>query len=637
MTTLCKALPSLMLAVALWALSSHQARAQSQNDCTAFTTTVTGNANGQTVTNLSQNSPCVNWRLTFSTTGTLSTTVTFQTSPDNSTWTAVPNTVCSASVQPPCILQGANPISGTQGTAYLSAYGAYIRVITSGSSGAGTATIRVYGAKGATASAPSGGGGGGGGGTVTNTGTLTPDAVILGNGGADIKAGAVLPGDANKFYDGTGNFSIPPANGSLIYYFTNTASSIATYLQATSLPFSPKTTLSFPALATGTDTLKNWSTNAGVPGVTFIPQGIFTQHIHALRTGGGVVTIHAQIWEVNAAGVDIAMIGQTEDSVALGTAEAQYDLDLVTAAPYIPASAASRIVSRVFAVVSGSAPTVQIFVGGTSDTRLGLPSNTVDVTNFVPYTGAVTDLNMGAHAVNVGVAGTSGQITLSGSASGAATIQAAPAQGTPNPIQPPTATGAAGTFLQTDGGNPQQLSWATPSGGGGGALTQIGQSILSGTAATVTFNSIPGTFTDLILVVTGRTNVSATLSGIFVQFNGDTGANYQRGYILGNNLVVSGGAQTGATPTCGLLLGASATANYASALQMTIFNYKGAIFNKISNSTSAAFVTAASNDTFTEINSCHWLNTAAITSLVVGPNDGSSFIIGTTVTLYGRS
>jgi hypothetical protein len=56
----------------------------------------------------------------------------------------------------------------------------------------------------------SGAGGGGGGGTVTNTGSLTLNAVILGNNGVDVTPGAVLPGDATKFYDGTGNFSTPP-------------------------------------------------------------------------------------------------------------------------------------------------------------------------------------------------------------------------------------------------------------------------------------------------------------------------------------------------------------------------------------------------------------------------------------------
>lgn len=54
-----------------------------------------------------------------------------------------------------------------------------------------------------------------------------------------------------------------------------------------------------------------------------------------------------------------------------------------------------------------------------------------------------------------------GILNLFGSGTGVATIQAAPAQGSPNPIQLPTATGNPGDLLQTDGGNPQQTSWFT--------------------------------------------------------------------------------------------------------------------------------------------------------------------------------
>lgn len=64
--------------------------------------------------------------------------------------------------------------------------------------------------------------------------------------------------------------------------------------------------------------------------------------------------------------------------------------------------------------------------------------------------------------ISTGVgSGTSGSITLSGSASGSATIQAAAAQGTPAALQLPTATGTSGQTLVTNGANPQQLSWAS--------------------------------------------------------------------------------------------------------------------------------------------------------------------------------
>ena len=185
MTTLRKVLPLIHLtvvALCIWTLTSHHSPigprtvyAQNSPDC-SFTHQFTGDSTSWTgVSNLSGNTPCVNWRVTFSATATLTTQVTFQTSPDGSTWTSVPNTICSAGVQPPCIIQGTNPTaSGAQGMLYVSLYGNYVRVITSGSAGTGTATVRGYGAKGATASAGAGIGGNSGNLWALSGNTLSP-------------------------------------------------------------------------------------------------------------------------------------------------------------------------------------------------------------------------------------------------------------------------------------------------------------------------------------------------------------------------------------------------------------------------------------------------------------------------------
>jgi hypothetical protein len=168
---------------------------------------------------------------------------------------------------------------------------------------------------------------------------------------------------------------IIPTSNLLTYYLSNTASSIATYLQEISAPYTPKTTLTFSSLATGTDVLQNWSTNAGVPGLSFLQAGPYVFHVHALHTAGGTVTLFAQFWEVSNVGVDIAMIGQTESSVAVGAAETEFSLAYVNGNTYTLGSTASRIVARVFVVVSGSSPTVQLFVGGTADSHITLPAN----------------------------------------------------------------------------------------------------------------------------------------------------------------------------------------------------------------------------------------------------------------------
>ena len=62
--------------------------------------------------------------------------------------------------------------------------------------------------------------------------------------------------------------------------------------------------------------------------------------------------------------------------------------------------------------------------------------------------------------------------------------------------------------------------------------TPIASQTLGSAAASVTFSSIPQGYTDLVIV----NNVTCTIDTqvIGCQYNGDTGANYSKTYLLGN-------------------------------------------------------------------------------------------------------
>ena len=207
---------------------------------------------------------------------------------------------------------------------------------------------------------------------------------------------------------GTGSVSAAPywdtcPNSTVLtYYYTPTASApTSSYLQMTPTHPSSMTALTFSSVASNA-VLQNWATNAGVPSLTTIPPGAFDCHVRGYKVGGSTTTLYCELWEVSSAEVDIGLIGTTEQSAPLTTFETGYDLHYIQNTTYTLASINSRIVARVWEN-SVASPTIVLTVGGESDAHLQIPSNSIDVTNFVPYTGATADVNLGGHDLtNIG-------------------------------------------------------------------------------------------------------------------------------------------------------------------------------------------------------------------------------------------
>ncbi|HVI10243.1 MAG TPA: hypothetical protein VND65_18275 [Candidatus Binatia bacterium] len=77
-----------------------------------------------------------------------------------------------------------------------------------------------------------------------------------------------------------------------------------------------------------------------------------------------------------------------------------------------------------------------------------------------------------------------GALTLGGATSGSVKIGVPAVAGSPNPLMLPSATGGGDTFLMTDGGNPQQLSWNPRITDIGGLFTYTGTAIVTPLYAT---------------------------------------------------------------------------------------------------------------------------------------------------------
>ena len=152
----------------------------------------------------------------------------------------------------------------------------------------------------------------------------------------------------------------------------------------------------------------------------------------------------------------------------------------------------------------------------------------------------------------------------------------------------------------------------------------------SGGAASITFSSIPSTYTDLVLKISARHNGASVANAFYIKFNGSTTGQSGR-YLEGNGSSAGSGANSLAYG--GVESGASATSSTFSNAEIYIPNYAG------SNNKSYSGDSVVENNATTGIQwllSGLWSNTAAITSLVISPDSGSnSYVQYSTAYLYG--
>jgi hypothetical protein len=158
--------------------------------------------------------------------------------------------------------------------------------------------------------------------------------------------------------------------------------------------------------------------------------------------------------------------------------------------------------------------------------------------------------------------------------------------------------------------------------------TPIASITLGATVTSVTFSSIPQTYTDLVLVVQAKTT---STGDVRIRFNGDSGSNYSFTYLTGNGTAASSGRGTNDTSALGNFNGQMTTTLGASNQILHFLNYSNATTNKTilsrGNNASAGV----------DITVGLWRNTAAVTSITLGANGGftTTYESGSTFNLYG--
>ena len=168
--------------------------------------------------------------------------------------------------------------------------------------------------------------------------------------------------------------------------------------------------------------------------------------------------------------------------------------------------------------------------------------------------------------------------------------------------------------------------------------TQIGtaQVVGSGGAASIDFTSIPATFTDLVIKLSGRsTETTANESSeLRLQFNADTGSNYSRRMLYGDGGAVGSSSATTTGMRVGFVDTNGNTSSTFSNTELYIPNYAGS--SQKSVSADSVVEGNVAQYMYATLIAGLWTGTSAITSIKLYI-PSYNFVQYSTAYLYGVS
>jgi hypothetical protein len=158
--------------------------------------------------------------------------------------------------------------------------------------------------------------------------------------------------------------------------------------------------------------------------------------------------------------------------------------------------------------------------------------------------------------------------------------------------------------------------------------TLINKTTLGSSATSITFSSIPNTYTDLLVKVSARSDISEIYGNALLRFNGSS-SNYSIRALQGSG---ASAVSYSTTQIEFMQVGNSATSNTFGNAEIYIPNYAGSNYKSVSldsvgenNSTTA----------YARLTAGLWSDTSAITSIAITPLDTTNWLSGSSFYLYG--
>jgi len=207
----------------------------------------------------------------------------------------------------------------------------------------------------------------------------------------------------NKDYVDTAVTSLGAA-----YYMTDSNSGEDSYKLCSLSPPTESETYIEAASLGDDDFIAGWISDVD-EAPTKLLKGVYDWFIFLEKTTGTkTLRVYWKLFERKSDDSEVEVATSSESNEIDGKTSYVVPLSLDT--DYIP-DTGSRIVGKLYASVSGSgnAPTIRVYYRGTSGSRWEIPANTEIYQNiFIPYTGALHDVDLGSHSLAVSGATLSG-------------------------------------------------------------------------------------------------------------------------------------------------------------------------------------------------------------------------------------
>jgi len=154
----------------------------------------------------------------------------------------------------------------------------------------------------------------------------------------------------------------------------------------------------------------------------------------------------------------------------------------------------------------------------------------------------------------------------------------------------------------------------------------IATTTLSSATSSITFSSIPSTYTDLRVVLTIKSVSNA--DNLQIRFNSDSATNYSQTLLTGNGTAAS---STRYTSQSVIWDATSLSTTQPSFITLDIFSYAGSTYKTALMSSNEDY----NGSGFVKASVQLWRSTSAINTILMQMPSTFTFAAGTTATLYG--